>query len=232
MNNFLRQFGNFKKNSMGLNEYVDFLGSHYIQDPKTGQWVNNGRSLNEQMFMQEAMNAFGGYGEEGSGGKNKTSVAPVYTLGFASSAGGEALANPFANMLGIEDGALTTSETRYFTTQHNVAVPIKLKLSDRSENFDPLSAVVTFFAFTASTIQITFEVSEGVNIGDESSTYLVPAAPFPASPVSSAKLTYSSNHDGQGSAGNILQYEIQIINATTNAVIDTITINDNVTLGL
>lgn len=226
MNNFLRQFGNFKKNSRGLNEYVDFLGSHYIQDPKTGQWINNGRSLNEQFFVQEAMNAFGG--DESSGGKSRTT--PVYTLGFASSAGGGALADPFANMIGIEDGALTTSETRYFTTQHNVAVPIKLKLSNRNEDFGPLSAVVTFFAFTASTIQITFEVSEGVNVGDESSTYLVPAAPFPASPVSSAKLTYSSNHDGQGLAGDILQYEIQIINATTNAIIDTITINDNVTL--
>ena len=230
MNNFLRQFGNFKKNSMGLNEYVDFLGSHYIQDPKTGQWINNGRNLNEQFFVQEAMNAFGG--DESSGGKIRRTTTPVYTLGFAATAGGVALANPFANMLGIEDGALTTSETRYFTTQHNVAVPIKLKLSARNEDFGPPSAVVTFFAFTTSTIQITFEVSEGVNVGDESSTYLVPAAPFPASPVSSAKLTYSSNHDGQGLAGNILQYEIQIINVTTNAVIDTITINDNVTLGL
>lgn len=230
MNNFLRQFGNFKKNSRGLNEYVDFLGSHYIQDPKTGQWINNGRSLNEQFFVQEAMNAFGGYGEEGNGGKNKSSVTPVYTLGFAATAGGVALANPFANMLGVENGALTTSETRFFTTDHNVAVPIKLKLSNRSEDFGPLSAVVTFFAFTASTIQITFEVSAGVNIGDESSTYLVPAAPFPASPASSAKLTYSSNHDGQGSSGDLLQYEIQIINATTNQIIDTITIEDNVTL--
>jgi len=78
MNNFLRQFGNFKKNSMGLNEYVDFLGSHYIQDPKTGQWVNNGRSLNEKMFMQKAMTAFGG--DESSVEKARRSVAPVYTL--------------------------------------------------------------------------------------------------------------------------------------------------------
>lgn len=228
MNNFLRQFGNFKKNSRGLNEYVDFLGSHYIQDPKTGQWINNGRSLNEQFFVQEAMNAFGGYGEEGNGGKNKSSVTPVYTLGFATTAGGAALANPFANMIGILDGALTSSTTRFFTTNHNVAVPIKLKLSDKNEDFGPLTSAVTFFAFTDSTIQITFEVSGATTIGDESSTYLVPAAPFPASPASSVKITYSSNHDGQGSPGNVLQYEIQIINATTNQIIDTIFIEDTV----
>jgi hypothetical protein len=77
MNNFLRQFGTFKKNVNGLNEYVDYLGTHYTQDPKTGMWKNNGRSLNEQMFLQEAMNAFS-FSDDASGGG---SISKKYFLG-------------------------------------------------------------------------------------------------------------------------------------------------------
>jgi len=75
MNNFLRQFGSFKKNQKDLNEYVDYLGTKYTQDPQTGMWKSNGRSLNEQMLFEEALKSQGGYGgEEGSGGRSGTVI--------------------------------------------------------------------------------------------------------------------------------------------------------------
>jgi hypothetical protein len=229
MNNFLRQFGNFKKNSMGLNEYVDFLGSHYIQDPKTGQWVNNGRSLNEQMFMQEAMNAFGGYGEEGSGGKNKTSVAPVYTLGFAATAGGVALANPFDNFI-VENGDETPSDIRYFTQTHNQPVQIKLKLTSKNmEDFTPNTAVLLFFAFTTLNLRITFDL-KAASVNDESDIYTVPAAPFTPPPNPTSQFIYASDHGAFTAEGNQLSFGIAVINAVTNETIDSFTITDTVPL--
>ena len=227
MNNFLRQFGNFKKNSMGLNEYVDFLGSHYIQDPKTGQWVNNGRSLNEQMFMQEAMNAFGG--DESSGGKIRRTTTPVYTLGFATTAGGVALANPFDNFI-VENGALTPSEIRYFTQTHNQPVQIKLKLTSKNtEDFNPDTVLLKFYAFTSSNLRITFDL-KAASLNDESDTYTVPAAPFSPPPNFTSQFSYESAHGAFASEGNQLSFGIAIINAVTNQTIDSFTITDSVPL--
>lgn len=227
MNNFLRQFGNFKKNSMGLNEYVDFLGSHYIQDPKTGQWINNGRSLNEQFFVQEAMNAFGGYGEEGNGGKNKSSVTPVYTLGFATTSGGLALANPFDNFI-VQNGDLTPSEIRFFTQNHNQPVQIKLKLTSKNtEDFVPDTVLLKFYAFTTLNLRITFDL-KAASVNDESDTYTVPAAPFTIPPNPTAQFSYESNHGAFASEGNQLTFGIAIINAVTNQTIDSFTITDSI----
>ena len=225
MNNFLRQFGNFKKNSMGLNEYVDFLGSHYIQDLKTGQWINNGRSLNEQFFVQEAMNAFGG--DESSGGKSRTT--PVYTLGFAATAGGVALANPFDNFI-VENGEETPSDIRYFTQTHNQPVQIKLKLTSKNvEDFTPNTAVLLFYAFTTLNLRITFDL-KAASINDESDIYTVPAAPFTPPPNPTSQFIYASDHGAFTAEGDQLSFGIAVINAVTNETIDSFTITDTVPL--
>jgi hypothetical protein len=228
MNNFLRQFGNFKKNSSGLNEYVDYLGTHYIQDPKTGQWKNNGRTLNEQMFAQEAMNAFGGYGDENSGGKKRTNL--IYTLGFAESQNQTvAMANPFDDLL-TNNGEQTSSEVRWTTIAHNQPVPIKLKLISKSQDYTPESAVLTFKAFPSITTRITFNLLNS-SVNDESSTYTIPAPPFIGPTNPTAKFTYVSNNGGVILNGDVLEYGIQVINAVTNEVIDSFVITDTADLG-
>jgi hypothetical protein len=223
MNNFLRQFGTFKKNINGLNEYVDYLGTHYTQDPNTGMWKNNGRSLNEQMFAQEAMNAFGGYGEEGSGGKHKKLY---YDLGFAAAANQlVGMADPFADMQ-TNNGTETPSEIRYFTVAHNTPVRIKFKLTQKSMDFTPDSAILTFNALPTSSTRIIFDLLSS-NVNDESSTFTVPF-PLPTNVSQTCQIVYIAEHSGLLNNGDILEFTISIINVETNQTIDSLTITDTV----
>ena len=224
MNNFLRQFGTFKKNVNGLNEYVDYLGTHYTQDPNTGMWKNNGRSLNEQMFAQEAMNAFGGYGEEGSGGKHKKLY---YDLGFAESQNQlVGMADPFEDLIEIINGTEAPSEIRYFTVAHNTPVRIKLKLIEKTMDFTPESATLVFNALPTTTTRITFDLLSS-NVNDESSTFTVPF-PLPTSVSQTCQIVYIAEHSGLINNGDILEFTISIINVETNQTIDSLTITDTV----
>jgi hypothetical protein len=228
MNNFLRQFGTFKKNVNGLNEYVDYLGTHYTQDPNTGMWKNNGRSLNEQMFAQEAMNTFGGYGEEGSGDKYKKKL--YYDLGFAATQNQlVGMADPFEDLIEIVNGTVTPSEIRYFTVAHNTPVRIKLKLIEKTMDFTPQSATLVFNALPTTTTRITFNLLSS-SVNDESSTFTVPF-PLPTSVSPTAQFIYEANHFGGAANGDILEFGISIINAETNQTIDTFLITDTADVG-
>ena len=225
MNNFLRQFGSFKKNKNGLNEYVDYLGARYTQDPTTGMWKSNGRSLNEQMLFEEALKAQGGYGgEEGSGGRSEASRIKNYTLGFASSANqSTGLADPFEDKLAISGGTQTDWTGRYVTNVHTAEVPIKLKLTAKTEQFTPTSATLLFRGFPVTTTRITFNL-KSANVNDESTTYNIE---YPPSTLT-CSFRYSANHGGLALSGLYLNYTIQIINAQLGTVIDTFEIKDTV----
>jgi len=225
MNNFLRQFGSFRKNKNGLNEYVDYLGANYTQDPTTGMWKSNGRSLNEQMLFEEALKAQGGYGgEEGSGGRSEASRIKNYTLGFALSANqSTGFADPFEDKLAISNGTQTNWSGRYATNVHTAEVPIKLKLTAKTQQFDPTSATLLFRGFPVTTTRITFDL-KNTGEGVESDTYNVP---YPA-PTSTCSFRYSANYGGLVISGSYLNYTIQIINAQLGTVIDTFEIKDTV----
>jgi len=221
MNNFLCQFGSFKKNQKGLNEYVDYLGSRYTQDPNTGMWKSNGRSLNEQMLFEEALHAQGGYGggEEGSGGRSQASRTN-YTLGFAISASQTtAIADPFAN-LSTTNGTQIESDTRYATVNHTAVVPIKFKLT--LQLIDPEMTDATLRLRVGGATQVSFDLfNELVNA--ESDLFNVPVnetRPF--------VLRY--NGSWSGNLGISSQFTIQIINAQLNTVIDSLIITDEYAL--
>lgn len=219
MNNFLRQFGSFKKNQNGLNEYVDYLGAKYTQDPKTGMWKTNGRSLNEQMLFEEAMRSQGGYGgEEGSGGRSQASRAqPVYTLGFAASASQTTpLADPFAN-LATTGGVQTDSANRYATINHTAIVPIKFKLTAKTLPVDTLTAA-TLKLRVAAVDQITFDIfSAAVNA--ESTTYNVA--------VNETRIfILRYNATWVPLVAETVSFTVDIINAQLGTTIDSLTITD------
>jgi len=80
MNNFLRGFGNFKKNENGITEYVDYLGTKYTFDPTTKRWKSNGQVLNEQQLQNQLLSNQEGFdatdvGDE-SGGNNRR-ISPI-----------------------------------------------------------------------------------------------------------------------------------------------------------
>lgn len=218
MNNFLRQFGSFRKNKNGLNEYVDYLGANYTQDPTTGMWKSNGRSLNEQMLFEEALKAQGGYGgEEGSGGRSQASRAPVYTLGFAASASQTtALADPFDNLL-PSAGAQTDSANRYATVNHTAIVPIKFKLTAKTVDSDMTAATLKLRVGAAD--QITFNIYAAA-VNAESTTYNVAV-----NETRIFVLRYNATWTGGGLASPS-SFTVQLINAQLNTVIDSLTIAD------
>jgi len=83
MNNFLRGFGNFRKNENGVNEYVDYLGTKYTYDPTTKKWKSNGRILSEANLQDMMLSEEEGVGDAGadeSGGGRRASVAVEYTV--------------------------------------------------------------------------------------------------------------------------------------------------------
>jgi hypothetical protein len=218
MNNFLRQFGSFKKNQKGLNEYVDYLGAKYTQDPQTGMWKSNGRSLNEQMLFEEAMRSQGGYGgEEGSGGRSQASRAqPVYTLGFAASASQtNSLADPFANLLST-GGAETNSADRYATVNHTAVVPIKFKLT--AKTIDSEMAAATLKLRLGAVDKITFNLYTA-NVNAESNTFNVPV-----NETRVFVLRYNATW-GVGFA-DASSFTVQLINAQLGTVIDSLVITD------
>lgn len=78
MNNFLRGFGNFRKNENGVNEYVDYLGTKYTYDPTTKKWKSNGRILTENILDDMVLSEQEGVGDaadDSGGGKRFASVA-------------------------------------------------------------------------------------------------------------------------------------------------------------
>jgi hypothetical protein len=69
MNNFLKQFGILKKGKNGLNEYVDFIGNKYIRNEKTGEWIKDGKSLNEQLLVNNVLSTLSfSFSADASGG--------------------------------------------------------------------------------------------------------------------------------------------------------------------
>ena len=76
MNNFLRGFGNFKKNENGITEYVDYLGTKYTFDPTTKKWKSNGRILTENYLQDLELSQQEGVGDaaDDSGGGKKRST--------------------------------------------------------------------------------------------------------------------------------------------------------------
>ena len=77
MNNFLRGFGNFKKNENGIMEYVDYLGTKYTYDPTTKKWKSNGRILSEAALDDMVLSEQEGVGDaaDDSGGDKKRSAS-------------------------------------------------------------------------------------------------------------------------------------------------------------
>lgn len=90
MNNFLRGFGNFKKNENGINEYVDYLGTKYTYDLTTKKWKSNGRILSEAALDDMVLSEQEGVGDaaDDSGG-NKKRLASIASaiVGIADYAG-------------------------------------------------------------------------------------------------------------------------------------------------
>jgi hypothetical protein len=219
MNNFLRQFGSFKKNQNGLNEYVDYLGAKYTQDPQTGMWKSNGRSLNEQMLFEEALKSQGGYGgEEGSGGRSQASrVSPVYTLGFAASADQTtALANPFADA-STNTGSQLDSANRYATINHTAPVSIKFKLTAKTLPAGVLTAA-TLKLRVGAVDQITFNIFNAA-VNAESTAYKVA--------VNEGKIfVLRYNATWVPLAIDAVTFTVDIINAELGTVIDSLTITD------
>lgn len=78
MNNFLRGFGNFKKNENGIMEYVDYLGIKYTYDPTIKKWKSNGRILTEAALQDLEISEQEGVGDaaDDSGGGKKSTPQP------------------------------------------------------------------------------------------------------------------------------------------------------------
>jgi len=214
---------------MGLNEYVDFLGSHYIQDPKTGQWANNGRSLNEQMFLQEAMNAVGGYGEEGSGGRSEASRAN-YNIGLASTEA-NALAGISVTTEQFSTSGYTTStfgeSSEFFitATPNNRPVPVYFKFVSSDSIVDIVSSASISFNLPLSTTLNTFVVvDDGVAIANNSisSTFTLPV--YDRSTLNNNKCKFIFNSSRQ--APGLKEFNIHLINSLNNSVIMEVNIED------
>ena len=110
MNNFLRGFGNFKKNENGITEYVDYLGVKYTFDPTTKKWKSNGQVLNERQLFNQVLSQEEGIGTtdagDESGGGNRlrsTQIEETQQLSFSFNPSGTTLENPFINFR-IYDG--------------------------------------------------------------------------------------------------------------------------------
>ena len=74
MNSFLKQFGILKRSKNGLNEYVDLIGNKYIQNEKTGEWIKEGRNLNEQLLINNMLSTFSfNSSDDASGGGSRIS---------------------------------------------------------------------------------------------------------------------------------------------------------------
>lgn len=78
MNNFLRGFGNLKKNENGIMEYVDYLGVKYTYDPTIKKWKSNGRILTEAALQDLEISEQEGVGDaaDDSGGGKKSTPQP------------------------------------------------------------------------------------------------------------------------------------------------------------
>jgi len=227
MNNFLRQFGSFKKNAKGLNEYVDYLGARYTQDPNTGMWKSNGRSLNEQMLFEEALKSQGGYGgEEGSGGRSQASRAN-YTIGFAASASqSTGMADPFEDKLSILDGTQTSWTGRYVTNVHTTEVPVKLKLTAKNLGYNPTGITLVFRTLADGTTRLSLNLLTA-NVNDETSTYNIV---YPAPTNVTYSFRYTVNRGASFfNPGDKLEFTVQLINAQLGTVIDTFAITDTQT---
>lgn len=227
MNNFLRQFGFFKKNQNGINEYVDYLGAKYTQDPNTGMWKSNGRSLNEQMLFEEALKSQGGYGgDEGSGGRSQASRTN-YTIGFAASASqSTGMEDPFEDKLSILDGTQTNWNGRYVTNVHTTEVPVKLKLTAKNLEYTPTAVTLIFRTLADGTTRLSLNLLTA-NVNDETSTYNIV---YPAPTNVTYSFRYTVNRGvASYSPGNKLEFTIQLINAQLGTVIDTFAITDTQT---
>jgi hypothetical protein len=82
MNNFLRGFGNFKKNENGIMEYVDYLGTKYTYDPTTKKWKSNGRILSEAALDDMVLSEQEGVGDaaDDSGGGKKSTQSQIVPI--------------------------------------------------------------------------------------------------------------------------------------------------------
>lgn len=90
MNNFLRGFGNFKKNENGIMEYVDYLGTKYTYDPTTKKWKSNGRVLSEAALSDMVLSEQEGVGDaadDSGGGKKRSASVASAIVGVADYTG-------------------------------------------------------------------------------------------------------------------------------------------------
>jgi len=231
MNNFLRQFGSFKKNQKDLNEYVDYLGTKYTQDPQTGMWKSNGRSLNEQMLFEEALKSQGGYGgEEGSGGRSQASRAN-YNIGLAVTE-----ADALAGISQTLTQFVTTGIGNFYTfgesseffitaTPNNRPVPVYFKFVSSDSIVDIVSSASISFKLPLSTTLNTFVVvDDGVAIANNSisSTFTLPV--YDRSTLNNNKCKFIFNSSRQ--APGLKEFNIQLINSLNNSVIMEVNIED------
>lgn len=229
MNNFLRQFGSFKKNQNGLNEYVDYLGAKYTQDPKTGMWKTNGRSLNEQMLFEEALKSQGGYGgEEGSGGRSQASRAN-YNIGLAATeadalAGISVTTEQFSTS-GHPATSGNSSEFFITATPNNRPVPVYFKFISSDNIVDIISDASISFNLPLATTLATFNVvtnSVAVANNSISSTFTLPVYDRSTLNNNKCKFSFTSAREDLG----LIQFDIQLINSLNNSVIITLDIQD------
>ena len=90
MNNFLRGFGNLKKNENGIMEYVDYLGVKYTYDPTTKKWKSNGRILSEAAMGDMVLSEQEGVGDaadDSGGGKKRSASVASAIVGVADYTG-------------------------------------------------------------------------------------------------------------------------------------------------
>jgi hypothetical protein len=109
MNNFLRGFGNFKKNENGITEYVDYLGTKYTYDPTTKKWKSNGRVLSEAALSDMVLSEQEGVGDaaddSGGGTRRSAQIQDTFDLQFAFEPNGSALISPFTDFIIYDGGA-------------------------------------------------------------------------------------------------------------------------------
>ena len=108
MNNFLRGFGNFKKNENGITEYVDYLGVKYTLDPTTKKWKSNGRILSEAAISDIILSEQEGVGDaaddSGGGARRSAQIQDTFDLQFAFEPNGSALISPFTDIVIYKGG--------------------------------------------------------------------------------------------------------------------------------
>lgn len=229
MNNFLRQFGSFKKNQKGLNEYVDYLGAKYTQDPQTGMWKSNGRSLNEQMLFEEAMRSQGGYGgEEGSGGRSEASRGN-YNIRLASTEADALAGISVTTEQFYTSGNPTTSgnSSEFFitATPNNRPVPVYFKFISSENIVDVITDAEISFNLPLATNLASFAVvSNSVAVANNSisSTFTLPVYDRSTLNNNKCKFSFTSSRADIG----LIQFGIQLINSLNNSVIITLDIQD------